>query len=145
MFGQFRPAWRTLVVGGLFSATVCGCGGKPWESVNVAKGVITHKGKPVKDAEIKLFPVDSEFPESVRPWAKSNENGEFALSTYDRDDGAPTGAYKVTVVHHEIVVKGESMMAKPNDLPKKYATKDTTDLTIEIGPGNTTIPPLDLK
>lgn len=123
----------------------CGCGGKPWETVYVAKGVIKHKGKPVKDAEIRFFPVNTEYPESVRPWAKSNENGEFVLSTYDRDDGAPTGAYKVTVVHHEIVVKGDSMMAKPNSLPKKYATKDTTDLTVEISKGETAIPPLELK
>lgn len=124
----------------------CGCGqSQPWEKVYPAKGVVTHKGKAVKDAEIRFFPVDDKFPESVRPWAKSNEKGEFVVSTYNRDDGAPAGKYKVTLVHHEIVISGESMTTKPNDLPKKYAAKDTTELTVEIGRQDTTLPAFELK
>lgn len=126
---------------------VCGCGkSKPWEKVVPVKGAVTHKGKPVKDAELAFFPVVEEgFPESVRPWAKTTENGEFSVSTYNNGDGAPTGRYKVTVTHHEIVISGGSMGSKPNDLPKKYASKDTTDLVIDVTAGETTLSPFELK
>lgn len=137
---------KTLVIGLLMGVICGGCGGaKPWDKVYPAQGVVTHKGKPVKDAELAFFPIDPEVPEQVRPWAKTNENGEFRLSTYDRDDGAPAGSYKVTIVHHEIVISGGSMGTKPNDLPAKYASKETTDLTVEIEPQDTVIPPIDLK
>jgi hypothetical protein len=125
---------------------VSGCGGgKSWETVYAAKGTVTLKGKPVKDAEIAFFPTDPEFPESVRPWAKTNENGEFVVSTYGRDDGAPAGTYRATVVRHEIVVSKGAMGTKPNDLPKKYASKETTDWTVEIGTQETVIPALELQ
>jgi len=144
---QSRLYRATLITYALLSASAfSGCGpGNAWDKAYPAKGVVTHKGKPVKDAEIRFFPIDDKFPESVRPWAKSNENGEFVLSTYNRDDGAPTGEYKVTVVHHEIVISKETMTTKPNNLPKKYATKETTDLTVQVGQGETTLPPLELK
>jgi len=124
-----------------------GCGGgKPWESVHTVRGVVTHKGKPVKDAELAFFPATEEgFPEAVRPWAKTNENGEFTVSTYNNGDGAPAGRYKVTVVHHEIVISKGAMGTKPNDLPKKYANKDTTDLTAIVERGETNLPEFELK
>lgn len=135
------------VVQGLFVVGVfCGCGGaSPWEKVYPAKGQVTHKGKAVKDAELLFFPVDATAPEAVRPWAKSGENGEFTLSTYNNGDGAPAGKYKVTVVHHEIVVSKGAMGTKPNDLPKKYASSETTDLVVDVGTSETTLPPLELK
>ncbi len=147
MFAMSRSSVGNTVFFSLLSLSLfCGCGGsQPWENVYPVKGVVTHKGKPVKDAEIRFFPVDGKFPESVRPWAKSNENGEFVVSTYNRDDGAPAGAYKVTVVHHDIVVSGELMSAKPNDLPKKYATQTSTDLIVDVAQGATTLPSFDLQ
>lgn len=136
----------TAIHGLLLVLLFCGCGSSnPWETAHPVNGSILYKGKPIKDAELVFFPLDEKFPESVRPWAKSKENGEFALSTYDREDGAPAGKYKVTVVHHEVVVKGPAIAAKPNDLPKKYAKKDTTDLIVEVPRGGTSLPVIELK
>jgi hypothetical protein len=131
-------AVRTMRVVGLFLLpSICGCGeaGKSWEKVYAVSGVVTHKGRPVKDAELTFFALDPDVPESVRPWAKSSENGEFTLSTYDRGDGAPAGKYKATVVHHQIVVSAGAMGTKPNDLPKKYANRE----------GETKLPTFELK
>lgn len=137
---------QSLFYGLMTVALLCGCGkNNPWEKAYPAKGTVTYKGKPVKDAELLFFPVDEKAPEAVRPWAKSNEKGEFTLSTYNNGDGAPAGSYKVTVVHHEVVLSGGSLGSKPNDLPKKYATQATTDLKVDIGQGETTIHPLELK
>lgn len=136
---------KTFGLSLLLLVSGCGEASKPWEQVFAASGVVTHKGKPVKDAELTFFPVDDKFPESIRPWAKSSESGEFTLSTYDRGDGAPAGKYKATVVHHEIVISAGSMGTKPNDLPKKYANRDTTDLIVEIQKGDTKLPAFELK
>lgn len=138
-----RIVWLSSLSMTLF---LCGCGGsKPWETVYPVKGVVTHKGKPVKDAELAFFPLDEKFPEAVRPLAKTTENGEFTVSTYNNGDGAPAGKYKVTVIHHEIVISGGGMGTKPNDLPKKYASKDTTNLIVEIDSKETTLSPLELN
>ena len=144
---QFSTDRMTRIASLLASITVCcGCGGgKPWDSVQAVTGVVTYKGNPVKDADLAFFPLDSEFPESVRPWAKSKENGEFVLSTYNNGDGAPSGRYKVTVVHHEVTLSRDTLTTKPNDLPKKYASPETTDLTIEVKNGETKLEPFDLK
>ncbi len=137
-----------LLLGGLISSVLTGCGGgrEPWEKVYPVKGEIVFKGKPLKDAELSFHPLDDIVPETVRPWARTNETGEFVLSTYNQGDGAPAGRYKVTAVHHEIVVsKGGGMGVKPNNLPKKYASKETTDWIVEIADGETILPRTELK
>jgi hypothetical protein len=147
MVAIVRPIRRTMVCWGLLaSALLCGCGGKEaWDTSYPAKGVVKYKGKPIKDAELLLFPVDELVPESVRPRGKTNENGEFILSTYGTGDGAPAGSYKVTVIHHQVVIHKDSVGTKPNDLPPKYASAATTDVTVEINAGETEIPVIELK
>jgi hypothetical protein len=135
------------VVGGLMlTLTVAGCGSaSPWETVYPASGKVTFKGRPVIDAEISLFPEDGAAPETVRPRAKTADDGAFAVWTYERGDGAPAGRYKATIVHHEIVVSNGAMGVKPNSLPKKYSRPDTTDLVVEISQGQTEIPTIELR
>ena len=143
-----RMSRKLTVLAGLLSvALTVGCGGgkEPWETVYPAKGVVLKKGKPLKDAELLFFPQDALVPESVRPRARTTENGEFVVSTYGTGDGAPAGRYKVTVIHHEVVISKDSIGTKPNDLPKKYASAATTDLTVEITDGENQFSPFDLK
>ncbi|WP_437230507.1 hypothetical protein SH661x_002003 [Planctomicrobium sp. SH661] len=128
-------------------ATLSGCGkSDPWKVVHPAKGIVTYKGKPVAEAAITLIPQDANAPETVRPQAKSAEDGTFQLWTYEKGDGAPSGSYKVVIVHYPITRtdKGD-VIANPNDLPKKYASPVTTDLVVEVAEGKTELPPFDLK
>ncbi|MBL8819849.1 MAG: hypothetical protein JNL58_27740 [Planctomyces sp.] len=127
-------------------ATVCGCGKspEPWEIVHPARGTVTYKGKPIAGAELSFFPQDSTYPDSVRPRAKSADDGSFVVWTYAEGDGAPAGKYKVTIVHHEVSISKEAVVAKPNDLPAKYSRLDSTDLEVSIGETETEIPPLEL-
>lgn len=137
----------TILSGLVLSLAFSGCGRakQPWETAVPVKGKVLHKGKPVANAEISLFPEDESLPDSVRPRAKSDQNGEFVVWTYETGDGAPAGSYKVTVVHHEIAVSKDTLVTKPNDLPRKYATRDSTDLQVTIGKQPTELPPLELK
>jgi hypothetical protein len=140
-----RPG--TALASLLSVSLLCGCGaGKaPWETVHPAKGAVSKNGKPIKDAELLFFPEDDLVPESVRPRARTTENGEFVVSTYGTGDGAPAGTYKVTVIHHQVVIQKDTVATKPNDLPRKYASPETTDLTIEIAAGENQLAPFNLK
>jgi hypothetical protein len=111
---------------------------QPWEQVYPAKGVVNYKGEPIGGATITLIPQEADYPESVRPSATSHEDGTFEL-------GAPAGEYKAIVQRYTVVGPKESPSPGPNDLPPKYAKAETTDLTVNIDPGNTEIPPLELQ
>lgn len=117
----------------------------PWEVTYPASGTVTFKGRPVVDAELAFFPEDPSVPESVRPKAKSTEGGKFEVWTYAQGDGAPAGSYKVTIVHHEIAVSKDTIVAKPNDLPAKFSKRDTTDIKVNIVEGKNELPAIELK
>lgn len=118
---------------------------KPWETTQPAVGTITLKGRPIANAELAFFPEDDTLPTAVRPRAKSTEGGKFIVWTYAQGDGAPAGSYKVTVVHHEVGVSRGTIIAKPNDLPKKYSKLQTTDIVVNIAAVQNEIPPIELR
>lgn len=137
----------TLAFGAALLPMLSGCsGGKSaWEKTHPASGVISYKGKPIVDAELSFFPEDKTAPDSVRPKAKSTEGGKFTVWTFAQGDGAPEGSYKVTVVHNEVAVSNDTIVAKPNDLPEKYSKVDSTDIIVKIAAGQNEIPKIELK
>lgn len=136
-----------LLFGVVLASTLSGCskGKAPWETAFPVSGVLTFKGRPVANADIALFPEDGSFPSTVRPKAKSAADGKFVVWTYAEGDGAPAGSYKVTVVHQEVGVSKDTIVAKPNDLPEKYSKVNTTDLKVQVVAGPNDIPPIDLR
>jgi hypothetical protein len=116
----------------------CGKAKQPWEKIYPAKGIVNYKGEPIAGALITLIPQEADYPETVRPTATSKEDGTFEL-------GAPAGEYKAIVLRYPVVGPKESPSPGPNDLPKKYAKAETTDLTFSIDAGNTEIPPFELQ
>ncbi len=141
----FNSGVRTSLL--ILSSVLLAAGCTPrnaWENTHPAAGTIQFKGKPLENAEITLFPSDPAFPESVRPRARSTADGKFVLWTYQEGDGVPAGTYKATVVHNEVIVSKDTVVAKPNDLPPKYSRRDSTDLEVTIVAGNNEIP-LNLK
>lgn len=136
--------------GRLMSALLCsalllplgvGCkGGNAWEITQPASGTVVYKGKPIENAEINLFPVDPAAPELVRPRGRTTADGKFVLWTYKEGDGVPAGKYKATIVHNEVSVSKDTVVAKPNDLPAKYSRRESTDLEVTVNEGKNEIP-----
>lgn len=127
------------------SFATAGCGKtQPWEQVVPAKGTVTFKGKPIAGVQLTLFPVNPEFPASVRPTATTSQNGEFQIGTHSATDGAPAGEYKVAVVWHPLVNNGGGPVRGDNALPQKLANPETSDLKIVIAESETTIPNISL-
>lgn len=139
-----RYGLLSVVVVAIAVATGCKPS-NPWENPHPVSGSVTYKGKPVGDAELTLFPVDPTAPESVRPRARTSADGKFTVWTYQEGDGAPAGQYKVTVVHNEVSVSKNTIVAKPNDLPPKYSRRDSTDLQVTITAGKNDLPALELR
>lgn len=131
----------------VFSGSVfSGCApGNPWEATHPVVGTIEFKGKPIENAELTFFPLDNSAPDTVRPKGKTGADGKFVLGTYTQNDGAPIGKYKVTVVRNEVSVSRDTIVAKPNDLPQKYANLSSTDLEVEITTGQNELPAIILR
>ena len=108
----------------------------------VASGkVLLPDGKPAEHALVVLHPVGD--PTSLtKPRGKVGADGTYKLTTYDTDDGAPTGEYRVTV---ELWLAGRGEEPPANRLNPKYAKPETSKLTATVGTGPTEIRPIELK
>jgi tetratricopeptide (TPR) repeat protein len=125
-----------VVIGG---RSVFGNGGRL--AVHRAQGKAEYEGKPMNNATIFLHPINIKDPRFPKPRAVVQEDGNFLLTTYRKDDGAPVGEYKVTVQWFA-TVKGSDLPT--NVLPPRYAKAETSDLTVRIEKGDNFLPPIHL-
>lgn len=113
---------------------VCGCSHGP-QCIPV-RGTVTRGGQPVAGAEVTFQPV-----QGSPAIGKTNEQGEFLLSTFGDKDGALPGDYRVTIVKNE-PIPGPANDPYPrmkNLLPPVYANPQTTTLTAKVAsPDSTT-------
>jgi hypothetical protein len=103
----YRRRCAVFVAIGLLAVTASsGCGKKSAPAIKgtklavfPVKGKLMIDGKPMASAAIIFNPV-TEFPKGVsqmQPRATADENGDFTVTTYANGDGAPAGAYKITI------------------------------------------------
>src|SRR5262245_26572551 len=114
----------------------CGSGKIP---VYPVSGQLLVKGKPAEGAFLVFHPKDGGGPESKRPYATTDAEGKFNVSTYDTGDGAPAGTYKVTVVWRPVPkrtidpegpdrLNGKYDAATKAGVPEVTVNKGSTDL-----------------
>ncbi len=113
-----------------------GCGSDRPATVPVS-GRITFDGADPPAAGTLYFTIDAPaegFPR--RPTlAKFDERGHFRVTTWDRGDGLMPGRYKITVECWEIPPELGGAEGKSH-VPKKYQDPTTTDLAVELAPGD---------
>jgi hypothetical protein len=118
-------------------ALVSGCGKSRPEIKNKlplfpVTGKVVMDGQPMVGATIIFNPV-TPFPEKSAPQlphAVVGDDGSFTASTYQKDDGAPAGDYKITVSWRGNV-EGLSNEQK-DDLPEKAPDSMQTPRTSKI-------------
>lgn len=105
-------------------------------------GTIMDGKKPLVNATVVFHPVSGLGGDAVRPRGRTDEQGQFTLTTYDGNDGAPVGEYTITV---EQYLAGRPDEGPRNRLPAKYAKHETSGLraTIQAAPNELT--PFALK
>lgn len=70
-----------------------GSGSSKRATVYKTKGKVTYLGNPLIDASVSFSPQGTQ-PAAV---GRTNDNGEFSLTTYRASDGAAEGDYKVMI------------------------------------------------
>lgn len=122
---------------GLCILTLVGCGdGKI--ARHPVEGKVLVNGKPVEDAMVVFCPVGgSDELQKVRPAGKTDANGNFVLTTFEKEDGAPAGEYQVMIRW-----EGNSGPRAPG---KQYANPKKSGLTATVKSEKTTLDPFELS
>jgi hypothetical protein len=116
-------------------------------STTPVDGVVTLNGKPAAEVSISLHHSEGK----VAPRGISDKDGKFSIATYGKDDGAPTGKYKVTAAKNMTKEISPGVLAPPppggfkSDIPTKYESVNTTDIAVEIKAGEKNSLKIDLK
>jgi BON domain-containing protein len=142
------------VVGGVFGVLIVGLLGYWYSTLGPSRPVAVHpvkgravfEGQPMSGANVILHPrSDSKVPAELRPRGSVAADGTFVLSTFDSNDGAPSGDFVVTVVWSKpVVINGETQFG-PNLAPMSYSKPESSPLRIKIAPGTKELEPLELK
>jgi hypothetical protein len=159
-----RRLARVLSILGV-SFLLTGCGGsetvKGRPQVFAVNGKLTYKGQPVKNADVTFVCKDQDRS----AFGRTNDQGEFQLTTFASNDGAVAGKHTVVVskledTENKPVAPIESPDYIPptpesvaraarsvkNSLPKKYADAKSSDLIAVVsGDGGPNEMNLELK
>ena len=123
-------------------------------------GIITLRGKPVASADVTFFNAEK----NRSAFGKTNDKGEFKLTTFSANDGAVEGQHVVTVIKLEMPPeatsgaaveseayvppgRGESTTPVPpkSELPEKYADQATSGLTATVKTDGPNVVNIDLE
>lgn len=139
-----------LLCGLLLPAAGCGEPGRP-AKVPVTGKVMFKKTTPAAGALVVFHPAEAETERQIggKPFARVREDGSFALTTHEQDDGAPPGEYGVTVDWRKAAPKaagklslggdgGEGAPAGVSALSPKYGNpaKPAFTFTVKAGEKN---------
>jgi hypothetical protein len=81
---------------------LAGCGKSEFHKVYPVTGKILVDGLPAAECIIYLNRTfDDDHPRRVSPYAVTEANGEFQITSYITNDGAPEGEYVVTIEWRE--------------------------------------------
>jgi hypothetical protein len=137
-----------LVVTCLIAA---GCGSDGRLDCHPVAGTLTLDGKPVANAEIYLVPDDERLvaaEPTIAPRGVSDAAGNFTLTTYAPNDGAPAGNYKVVAFVMGVgpgtdqepdPTPARTKGPRPVQLPARVGDRRTTDLSAVVAPGPNTL------
>ncbi len=129
---KFQLLILTLLLG--FPA---GCGKPPADAPSVpihpVSGIVTLDGKPIEGARLALISLQGQQPGDITPNGISDAEGKFQISTYSVADGAPDGAYAITVSWPEIRNAGSSEPDYGKErLPKRYQIPEQSGFVVTV-------------
>ena len=124
---------------GIVALTLCSCSGKPEFSKAryPVKGEVFVDGEPAALLSVTLNDVkgfDEQAP--AIPQAVTKQDGTFAISTFEADDGAPAGEYKATFVWGS--PQGLSIDTSVDKLKGKYSDPEKSEYKVTVVEGEPT-------
>lgn len=104
-------------------------------------GKITINGSPPENAFIIFKRLEGRVdPAGTDPFALTNADGSFRMTTYKSGDGVPTGKYAVCVMWPKSLGADS-----PDRLNDAYSKPEKAVMQIEIKPGENIIPTIQLE
>jgi len=83
----------------LLSVFHAGCSGAPAKpAVYPVTGVVTQAGRPVEGARVLFVPDDQKLQPAS---AITDKDGKYSVTTFEQNDGAQPGSYKIKVLKYE--------------------------------------------
>jgi hypothetical protein len=110
------------------------------------RGQVLYNGSPVKDCRVILYRQD-DSSDLERPEGYTDESGMFEVTARPDEMGAAAGVYKVVLVWRERIPElgPEGSFTGPNKMPDHLGSPTTTDLQVEVKPGNNKLAPFDIR
>jgi hypothetical protein len=141
---NLRPSFAMIALAAFVFAG-CGQGDAGRVPVHPVQGAIQFRGQPIVGAFVSLHSQNGAMAEIPTPRATVGSGGQFALTTYDGQDGAPEGEYVLTVQWYKPVRQGNEVVGGPNVLPVKYARPQTSDVIVRVAAGENRLQPIQLR
>jgi hypothetical protein len=146
-----RPVALALRVAlALAVVALAACGGRKFPKAYPVKGKILVNGEPAKECQVSFHRTsggDPAFP--ATPSGLTDENGEFQLTSWYANDGAPEGEYVVTIEWRERSGLAMADFDGPDRLGGAYANvqknKGVKEFVVQVGRQRLELPPFDLK
>jgi len=136
-----RPVLRAGGV--LLVLFLAGCGDSRKTVYPVQGRVLDADGKPAAGAKVIFHPLDDKDPGAGHPVAIVDDTGSFALTTYNKGDGAPAGNYAVTIEWRP--QRETPFSPTPEDkLKGRFATASKSPFKATIAKEPTTLEPFRL-
>lgn len=134
---RFAGIWMAAGLAGCFS--VFGCseppGDMPQADILPLSGTVTVDGKPIAGAFVVLHALKNSEVAAVTPNGVTDESGNFEISTYAPNDGAPEGTYLATVSWPEALQgSGSEPEYGRERLPLRYQNRDDSGLVVSVSP-----------
>jgi hypothetical protein len=124
-------------MGAALLSAACGSKGREFKALYPVHGKVVIDGKAAKGARVVLHPHGEPDPRAILPQAVVGDDGTFTLSTYNFEDGAPAGAYGVTITQFQ-------KNSPVNLFPARYDNPATSGLDIQIEPKVNELEPFTL-
>ena len=128
-------------------ATMTGCGSKKVDRLPVfpVEGLVTLNGQPLPNAFVVLHPKGTSDSRALAARGQTDQERPFQGHYLRRRGRRRRGEYAVTIEYHQLIGSAGSLEPGPNVLPPKYASPDTTDLSVRVAEGPNTLPPIALR
>lgn len=115
---------------------LAGCGGndRNWKETIPVSGSVMVDGKPAEGVMVVFHPeggMDTAQPTETK--SMTDKEGKFVATTYEVGDGAPPGAYKVTLTWPKL--NTISMSFDGDKFKGKYAKPDRSKFEVEVTSG----------
>jgi hypothetical protein len=146
-----KMCWTSSLRTGLFvwcalGLFTCGCSPSNRTPVYPVRGQVLLNGKPLARAVIVLHG-ESTATKDLRPSAQTDSDGRFLLTSFETGDGAPAGAYQVSLTCYSASSKASAVegdYSVRNVLPARYSNPATSRLRVDVKSGDNELPPFQL-